>query len=75
MPFASMQKSATFKLFGAILDRDTGSLAGIFVEGAFVGILKTAPSAYVVNQDDFKICRFSLHVFNEALKSIPAVEA
>jgi hypothetical protein len=38
-------------LFGTIVDRDTSGLAQELVVCGFIGVLKTTPPAYVVDED------------------------
>src|SRR5690606_16597699 len=59
---------------GAILDIDPGALADLLVIPALVGILEPAPAADVVNEDDGKVGRAALHVVDQPLKGVPAVE-
>ena len=49
--------SVVLELLGAILHADAGTLANVFVVGAFVGILEAAPAADVVDEDDCEVGR------------------
>src|SRR5262249_10232253 len=43
--------TVVLELLSAIMDRDAGTLADIFVVTALVGVLETAPTAHVVSKD------------------------
>ena len=50
-------RAVILELLGAIGDIDAGTLADVFVIGAFIRILKPAPAAYVINQNDIEVGR------------------
>jgi len=62
-------------LLGAILDADAGALADVLVVGAFVGILESPPAAHVVDQDGLEVSAARLHVIDELLQRIAAIES
>jgi len=60
------------ELLGAIGDVDACALADVFVIGAFIRILKPAPAAHVINQNDIKVGRAGFHIINQLLQGRPA---
>ena len=54
------------------MHRDTGLAADVFVIGAFIGVLKSSPSAHVINKDVGKICLAVLNVLNHLRQRFPA---
>ena len=63
-----------FKLFRAVVNRNARLFADVFVIGAFVGILKSAPPAHVINQNGF-VMRFALkHITDHLFQRTPAFD-
>ncbi len=62
------------ELLGAVMHRDAGALADVFVIGAFVGVLEPTPAADVVDQDDLEIGAAPLDVGDEPRQRIAALE-
>ena len=69
------RRAVVFELLGTVSDLDSGASADVFVVGALVGILKPAPAADVVDQDDLEIGFAQLHVLDQLLQRLPAVDA
>src|SRR5207237_401375 len=44
-----------YELLGAVLDHDASALADVLVVRAFVGVLKTPPTAHVINKNCFEV--------------------
>jgi hypothetical protein len=51
----SERAPVVLKLLRAIVNLDTSALADMFIVTALVGVLKTSPTAHVINKDDLKI--------------------
>lgn len=52
-----------------------GTFANILIVGAFVGILKSTPSADIVDEDCVEVRLPAFNVRNKALESITAINA
>jgi hypothetical protein len=52
------------------MNDDPGALADVLVVAAFVGILKPAPAAHVVDEDDIEIGAAVLDVLDHLLERI-----
>src|SRR5690554_1713298 len=52
---------------------DSRPSTDVLVVGAFVGVLKAAPAADIVDKDDIEIGIARLHIVNELLKCLSAV--
>ncbi len=63
-----------FELLGTILDLLVRATADVFVVGGFIGILKPAPPAHVIDQDDLKIGGAVLHILDQLLQGLAALD-
>src|ERR1700722_12211128 len=63
------------KLLAAIMHSDARPRADVLVICPFIGILKTSPSAHVVNQDRLEIGGTRLHFLHEGLESLTAIHS
>ena len=68
-------RAVVFELLGAVGDLDAGAPADVFVVGAFVGILESAPAADVVGEDYLKIGAATLDVFDQLLQGLSPIDA
>ena len=67
--------AVVLELLGAVLDGDAGALADVLVVGALVGILESAPAADVVDEDGREIGFPALHVLDQPLQGVAAIES
>jgi hypothetical protein len=58
-----------------VLDLDPRSSADVLVVGTFIGVLKAAPAAHVIDQDGRKIRIPILDVTDETLEGVSAVQS
>src|SRR6202030_3855398 len=63
------------ELLGTVLHADAGALADVLVIGTLIGILKSTPSAYIVDQDGREIDFVALNIINQLLQRIAPTEA
>jgi hypothetical protein len=68
-------RAVVLELLGAVGDLDSGAAADVLVVGALVGILKPAPAADVVDQDDLEVGLAGLDVLDQLLQRLPAIDA
>ena len=64
-----------FKLFSAIFDLGAGLLADVLIVSTFVGVLKSTPSADVLNKNPVKVGVSTADIGDEILKTLPSVKA
>ena len=69
------RRAVVFELLGAVGDLDAGAAADVLVVRTLVGVLKPAPSADVVDQDDLEVGPAVLNVGDQALQCLAAVDA
>ena len=69
------RRAVVFELLGAVGDLDAGAAADVLVVRTLVGVLKPAPSADVVDQDDLEVGAAVLNVGDQALQCLAAVDA
>lgn len=62
------------KLLGAIVNANIGALADVFVLGALVYVLKSAPSTHVVNQNIGIVSAPALNITNQVTQTIPTLD-
>jgi hypothetical protein len=69
------RRAVVLELLGAVGDLNPGAAADVLVVRAFVGVLESAPAADVVDEDDLEIGLARLHVGDQLLERLPAVDA
>ena len=62
------------ELLGTVDHADAGLFTHVFVMGALVGVLKAAPAADVVDQDDLEVGVLRPHVRQQALQSLASTD-
>ena len=63
-----------FELLGAVFDLLVGATADVFVIGGFIGVLKTAPSADVIDKDHLEIRGAVLHILDQLLQCLATLD-
>ena len=63
-----------FKLLGTVVDGDSSAFADVFVGSALIGVLKTAPTTDVVNEDGSEIRGPAANVVNQLLQRVATVK-
>ena len=62
------------ELLAAVVDPDPGAGTDVLVTGAFVGVLKPAPPADVIDEDSLEVGIAGLDLGHQVLQSLSAVE-
>ena len=68
-------RAVVLELLGAIGHLNPGAATDVFVIGALVGVLEPAPAADVVDEDDLEVSLARLHISDQLLESLPAIDA
>lgn len=63
-----------FKLLGAILDLLVGATADVLVIGGVIGVLKTAPSADLIDKNHLEIRGAVLHILDQLLQCLATLD-
>ena len=67
-----VRASIVLELFRTVVDLDVRTFACVLVISAFIGVLKSAPAADVINENDLKSGSSRFHFVQEITKSLPA---
>ena len=69
------RRAIVLELLCAVRDLDSSAAADVFVVGALVGVLKPAPAAYVIDEDDLEVGRPRFDILDQLLQRQPAINA
>lgn len=69
------RRTVVFELLCAVRDLDARATADVFVIGALIGVLESAPAADVIDQNDLEVRAACLDVLDQLLQRPPPIDA